>query len=93
MIQQFQSGSYNTLVATCIGEEGLDIGDVDLIICYDSQNSPIRMLQRMGRTGRKRDGRVVVLLTAGKEEGINKNIFFITFVFFQNRLKKHKANT
>jgi ERCC4-related helicase len=68
VISRFQSGNYNVLVSTSIGEEGLDIGQVDLIVCYDSQNSPIRMLQRMGRTGRKRQGRVVLLLTQGKEE-------------------------
>ena len=55
------------LVATCIAEEGLDIGEVDLIICYDSGFSPIRMIQRMGRTGRKRDGKIIILLTEGKE--------------------------
>jgi len=32
------------MVATCIGEEGLDIGDVDLVICYDSSSSPVRMV-------------------------------------------------
>jgi len=68
IIQQFKSGKYNTLVATSIGEEGLDIGEVDLIICYDSSASPIRMLQRMGRTGRKRAGNIVLLLMKGKEE-------------------------
>lgn len=75
------------MIATCIGEEGLDIGEVDLIICYDSGFSPIRyflkslkysliklflsqikrMIQRMGRTGRKRAGKVYVLLMEGKE--------------------------
>lgn len=40
----FQKGEYNVLVATSIGEEGLDIGDVDLIVCYDSHSSPIRMV-------------------------------------------------
>ena len=68
MIQKFKAGTYNTLVATSIGEEGLDIGEIDLIICYDSSASPIRMLQRMGRTGRKRAGNVVLLLMRGKEE-------------------------
>ena len=68
VIQDFKSGKYNTLVATSIGEEGLDIGDVDLIVCYDASASPIRMLQRIGRTGRKRVGRVVLLLMKGKEE-------------------------
>jgi hypothetical protein len=32
------------LVATSIGEEGLDIGEVDLIVCYDAQKTPIRMV-------------------------------------------------
>ncbi|KAK0798389.1 3'-5' DNA helicase [Friedmanniomyces endolithicus] len=68
VIQDFKAGKYNTLVATSIGEEGLDIGDVDLIVCYDASSSPIRMLQRIGRTGRKRVGKVVLLLMRGKEE-------------------------
>ncbi|KAJ3288554.1 hypothetical protein HK104_008100 [Borealophlyctis nickersoniae] len=72
VISKFQSGGYNTLVATSIGEEGLDIGEIDLIICYDAQNSPIRMLQRMGRTGRKREGKVVLLLTEGREEDAHR---------------------
>jgi ERCC4-related helicase len=67
-IEQFKQGTFNTLIATSIGEEGLDIGEVDLIICYDSKASPIRMLQRMGRTGRKREGRIVMLQMQGKEE-------------------------
>ncbi|KAI4241024.1 MAG: hypothetical protein L6R40_004772 [Gallowayella cf. fulva] len=68
VIQKFKNGIYNTLVATSIGEEGLDIGEVDLIVCYDASASPIRMLQRMGRTGRKRAGNIVVTLMKGKEE-------------------------
>lgn len=68
VMMKFRLGECNVLVSTCIGEEGLDIGDVDLIICFDAQKSPIRLIQRMGRTGRKRNGRVVVLLTKGKEE-------------------------
>ncbi|KAL8761608.1 MAG: hypothetical protein Q9184_002283 [Pyrenodesmia sp. 2 TL-2023] len=68
VIQKFKTGAYNTLVATSIGEEGLDIGEVDLIVCYDASASPIRMLQRMGRTGRKRAGNIVVTLMRGKEE-------------------------
>ncbi|KAI9014695.1 P-loop containing nucleoside triphosphate hydrolase protein, partial [Gaertneriomyces semiglobifer] len=72
VISKFQSGNYNVLVATSIGEEGLDIGEVDLIVCYDIQNSPIRMLQRIGRTGRKRQGKVALLLTEGKEEDAHR---------------------
>ena len=68
IIKEFKAGIHNTLVATSIGEEGLDIGEVDLIVCYDCSKSPIRMLQRMGRTGRKRAGKIAVLLMRGKEE-------------------------
>lgn len=66
-----------------VGEEGLDVGEVDLIICFDvSQHSPIRLVQRMGRTGRKRDGHIIVLVTDGKEHEVNcENViyFFTTF--------------
>ncbi|KAI0786016.1 hypothetical protein C8Q75DRAFT_298846 [Abortiporus biennis] len=68
VIQQFKQGDFNVLVSTSIGEEGLDIGEVDMIICYESQKTPIRMLQRIGRTGRKRDGVIHVLLAEGREE-------------------------
>lgn len=44
VIQKFKNGDYNVLVATSIGEEGLDIGDIDLIICYDTSSSPVRMV-------------------------------------------------
>ncbi|KAG6902797.1 hypothetical protein C0995_011284 [Termitomyces sp. Mi166 len=68
VLQKFKAGDFNVLVATSVGEEGLDIGEVDLIVCYDSQKTPIRMLQRLGRTGRKRAGVVHVLLAEGREE-------------------------
>jgi ERCC4-related helicase len=45
----------------------LDIGEVNLIICFDAQASPIRMIQRMGRTGRKRNGKCVILASEGSE--------------------------
>ncbi|KAK6181427.1 hypothetical protein SNE40_009275 [Patella caerulea] len=70
VMKEFREGGYNTLVSTCVGEEGLDIGDVDLIVCFDAHKSPIRLVQRMGRTGRKREGRIVMLVTEGKEEQI-----------------------
>lgn len=68
IVQEFIEGECNVLVATSIGEEGLDIGEVDLIVCFDFKKSPISTTQRFGRTGRRRIGRCVVLLTAGKEE-------------------------
>ncbi|XP_076944817.1 DEAD-box ATP-dependent RNA helicase FANCM-like [Bidens hawaiensis] len=67
VLQKFRAGGYNVIVATSIAEEGLDIMEVDLVICFDANISPIRMIQRMGRTGRKSEGRVVVLACEGAE--------------------------
>ncbi|KAI0048421.1 P-loop containing nucleoside triphosphate hydrolase protein [Auriscalpium vulgare] len=67
-IKCFKDGAFNVLVSTSIGEEGLDIGEIDMIVCYEAQKTPIRMLQRVGRTGRKREGYVHVLLAEGREE-------------------------
>ncbi|CAL8115708.1 unnamed protein product [Orchesella dallaii] len=68
VVQRFRDGGFNVLVSTCVGEEGLDIGEVDLIICFDASSSPTRLIQRMGRTGRQRAGKTIFLLTKGKEE-------------------------
>ncbi|KAM3394814.1 DEAD-box ATP-dependent RNA helicase FANCM isoform X1 [Capsicum galapagoense] len=67
VLEKFRLGEYNVIVATSIGEEGLDIMEVDLVICFDANISPLRMIQRMGRTGRKHEGRVVVLAYEGRE--------------------------
>lgn len=88
-MRKFREGGYNTLVATCVGEEGLDIGDVDLIVCFDAHKSPIRLVQRMGRTGRKRQGRIVMLVTEGKEEQVSGVCFSLPFhlqIFFCSSL-------
>ncbi|KAD4981721.1 hypothetical protein E3N88_18392 [Mikania micrantha] len=61
VLQKFRAGEYNVIVSTSIGEEGLDIMEVDLVICFDANISPLRMIQRMGRTGRKSKGRVDIL--------------------------------
>jgi ATP-dependent DNA helicase MPH1 len=45
IIRKFKADEFNVLVATSIGEEGLDIGEVDLIVCYDAQKTPIRMVK------------------------------------------------
>ncbi len=45
-IAKFKKGTYNVLVASSIGEEGLDIGEIDLIVCYEANKSPIRMVSR-----------------------------------------------
>ncbi len=61
-LDEFRDGFANVLVATSVGEEGLDIPSADLVIFYEPVPSEIRTIQRRGRTGRHREGEVVVLI-------------------------------
>lgn len=71
ILKDFEEGKYNTLLATAIGEEGLDIPNVDLVIFYEPVPSEIRAVQRRGRTGRKKAGKVITLVTKDtRDEGI-----------------------
>lgn len=63
IIKSFKKGEYDVLISTSVAEEGIDIPAVDLVILYEPVPSEIRMIQRRGRTGRKRTGRVKVLMT------------------------------
>ncbi len=63
IIKSFKKGEYDVLISTSVAEEGIDIPAVDLVILYEPVPSEVRMIQRRGRTGRKRTGRVKVLVT------------------------------
>ena len=69
-LEKFRKGEYRILVATSIGEEGLDIPSTDLVIFYEAVPSEIRAIQRKGRTGRGREGKIVVLMTKGTRDEI-----------------------
>ncbi len=62
IITQFREGDYNVLVASSVGEEGLDIPSVDHVIFFEPVPSEIRMIQRRGRTGRARTGKCTILI-------------------------------
>lgn len=63
IIKSFKKGEYDVLISTSVAEEGIDIPAVDLVILYEPVPSEVRMIQRRGRTGRKRTGKVKVLVT------------------------------
>ncbi|TXT62538.1 MAG: ERCC4-like helicase/ Hef nuclease [Promethearchaeota archaeon] len=70
ILEEFKIGTYNTLVGTSVAEEGLDIAECDLVIFYDVVPSAIRSIQRRGRTGRKKEGKIFVLMAQGtRDEG------------------------
>ena len=62
MLERFRRGECNILVSTSVGEEGLDISSTDLVIFYEPIPSEIRTIQRRGRTGRRTDGEVIILV-------------------------------
>lgn len=61
-ISDFREGRFRALVATSIGEEGLDIPTVDAVVFYEPVPNEIRNIQRKGRTGRIRFGSVIILV-------------------------------
>ncbi len=63
IIELFKRGKYRVLIATSVGEEGIDIPEVNLVVFYEPVPSDIRTIQRRGRTGRKFRGDVVILIT------------------------------
>jgi len=65
ILEQFRSGTYNVLVTTSIGEEGLHVPDVDHVVFFEAVPSEIRLIQRRGRTGRTRPGKMTVLIAEG----------------------------
>lgn len=70
VLNKFREGKISVLVSTSVGEEGLDIPSTDLVVFYEAVPSEIRAIQRRGRTGRARKGRIVVLITGGtRDEG------------------------
>ncbi len=65
-INEFSKGTYNVLIGTSITEEGISIeGGADLAIFYDNVASAIRRIQRVGRVGRTKSGKIIFLITKG----------------------------
>ncbi|MEM4679246.1 MAG: ERCC4 domain-containing protein, partial [Candidatus Jordarchaeales archaeon] len=65
VIEKFRRGEFKVLVATSVAEEGVDVSECDLVVFYDITPSAVRFVQRKGRTGRRRPGKVVFLITKG----------------------------
>ena len=68
VLARFAGRGFNVLLSTSIGEEGLDIPQVDLVVFYEAVPSEIRAVQRRGRTGRTVAGRVLVLIAEGTRD-------------------------
>ncbi|MCL2157190.1 MAG: DEAD/DEAH box helicase [Methanobrevibacter sp.] len=85
IIKSFKIGTYDVLLSTSVAEEGIDIPSVDLVILYEPVPSEVRMIQRRGRTGRKKTGQMKVLVTQGtRDEG-----YYWASIHKENRMKRH----
>ncbi|MHA2362969.1 MAG: ERCC4 domain-containing protein [Candidatus Hodarchaeales archaeon] len=67
VLDEFKNGTLNILLSTSVGEEGLDVGQCDLVIFYDSVPSVVRSIQRTGR-GRKKQSEVIRLVARGTKD-------------------------
>ncbi len=85
IIEDFSSGKINVLCATSIGEEGLDIPEVNIVLFYESIPSAIRKIQRSGRTARLIAGKLIMLITKGTRDE--------TFYYVANAKEKKMHNT
>jgi Fanconi anemia group M protein len=79
-VQEFREKQFPVLLATSIGEEGLDIPAVDLVVFFEAVPSEIRLIQRRGRAGRAKVGEAIILVAKGTSDE----------AFFWTALKKEK---
>ncbi|MFA5269512.1 MAG: DEAD/DEAH box helicase [Methanoregula sp.] len=73
-LTRFREGEFKVLIATSVGEEGLDVPSTDMVIFYEAVPSEIRSIQRKGRTGRSGAGRVVVLVTKDTSDEVFRHV-------------------
>ena len=68
ILHNFKEGKINCLVSSSVGEEGLDIPEVDLVLFYEPIPSAIRQIQRRGRTARLKPGKLIILMAKGTRD-------------------------
>jgi len=68
VLEEMKRGGFDILIATQVGEEGLDIAECRLVVFYDNVPSAVRFVQRRGRTGRRAPGRVITFLVKGTRD-------------------------
>lgn len=84
IIEEFSERKINVICATSIGEEGLDIPEVNIVVFYEPVPSAIRAIQRAGRTARLMKGKIVMLITRKTRDEA---------YFYTSKAKERKMHT
>lgn len=99
IIEDFRENKINVLVATSIGEEGLDIPEVSAVFFYEPIPSAIRKIQRAGRTARLAPGKLIILVTKDTRDEIHhyassarEKKMYKTIELIRNEIKNKSKN-
>ncbi|HII38503.1 TPA: DEAD/DEAH box helicase [Candidatus Micrarchaeota archaeon] len=68
LLDSFRAKEFNVLVATSVAEEGLDVVSVDEVIFFEAVPSEVRLIQRRGRAGRIKAGKVTGIVAKGTKD-------------------------
>ena len=68
IVAAFRDREFRVLVATSIGEEGLDIPAVDAVVFYEPIPNEIRNIQRKGRAGRMKLGKIFIMMARNTKD-------------------------
>ncbi len=68
MVQNFQKGEINILIATDLIARGIDVTDVSHVINFDIPESPENYIHRIGRTGRADKNGIALTFVSEKDQ-------------------------
>ncbi|MFH1682863.1 MAG: DEAD/DEAH box helicase [Candidatus Woesearchaeota archaeon] len=75
VIEKFNKGDLNYLVASAVAARGLDIKDISHVFNYDLSQDPQEYIHRIGRTARAGESGKAITLLSPQDHGIFQSIF------------------